>query len=71
MELEIAYLRSKWGDTLPDMTWNLFVRPDAPVDVVTYQLAASLKCIKDMEIANDFNSFVLALVDNRPRIAKK
>ena len=69
--LEVAYHRSRWGDALPDMTWNLFVKPDAPVDTVVYQIAASLKSMTNMTIAEGFNSFVIALVDNRPKIAKK
>ena len=71
VELEVAYLRSKWGDAVSDLTWNLFVKPDAPVDTVVYQIASSLKSISNKEIANDFNSFALALVDNRPQISKK
>ena len=71
MELEVTYLRSRYGDAVPNMTWNLFVKSDALMDNFVYQIAASLKSISNMTIADEYNSFVIALVDNRPNIAKK
>ena len=71
VELDVGYLTSSTGDSVEDMQWNLFVNPEATVDTVTYQLAASLKSITNREISDKFNSFVLALLDNRPLIATK
>ena len=71
VELDVGYLTSSTGDSVEDMQWNLFVNPDASVDVVSYQLAACLKSITNMEISDKFNSFVLALLDNRPHISTK
>ena len=67
----MGYLTSSTGDSVEDMQWNLFVNPEATVDTVTYQLAASLKSITNREISDKFNSFVLALLDNRPLISTK
>ena len=71
MELDISYLRSQFGDAVEDMTWNLFVKPDATVDTFVYQVAATLKSISNHEIAKEFNSFALSLVDNRPLIGNR
>ena len=71
VELDVSFLTSSTGDSVDDMQWNLFVNPDATVDVVTYQLAACLKSITNRQISDKFNSFALALLDNRPHIATK
>jgi len=43
----------------------------ATVDTLAYQLAASLKSLTNKTISEDYNSFVLALLDNRPHISIK
>ena len=71
VELDVGYLTSSTGDSVEDMQWNLFVKPDAPVDTVVYQLAACLKSLQNVMISDRYNSFVLALLDNRPQISSK
>ena len=66
VELQMEYLRSKGGDSVDDTLWNLVVKPDVTVDRFVHQLAASLRGMSNKNISNEFNSFAVALVDNRP-----
>ena len=65
MELDLSYLRSQSGDSVQDMRWNLLVKPDAPVIRVIQQISALIKSMTNKTISNDFNSYVMALMDNR------
>ena len=71
VELEIGYLRTQDGDSVDNMRWNLLVKPNASAFRVFSQITALLKCINNKKIPDEFNSFVLALEDNRPQIANK
>ena len=71
VELEVSYLRTHGGDSVPEMVWGLLVKPEAPVDRVTNHLAAGLKSMSNKTISNKFNSFLIALADNRPLITTR
>ena len=66
VEIQAEYLRTRSGDSVENMTWNLVVKPDATVERFVYQLSASLKAMVNKTISEQFNSFAIALVDNRP-----
>ena len=63
-ELHTDYLRTKGGDSIPPMIWNILIKPDATVDRVVYQLTAAIKSMTNKTISDKFNSFVLAIADN-------
>ena len=68
VELEVSYLRSQGGDSVGEMVWGLLVKSDATVDRVINHVAAGLKSLSNKTISDKFNSFVVALADNRPLI---
>ena len=71
VELEVNYLRTKYGDSVADLQWNLLVKPQASVDRIIYQIMAGLRAVTNRTIAPDFNLAAFALEDNRPIIAEK
>ena len=71
VELEVSYLRSSGGDSVPEMIWGLLVKPDAPVERVVSAIAAGLKSLSNKTVSDKFNSFILALADNRPLITTR
>ena len=71
VELEIAYLQAKTGNSLPEMEWALLIQPAAPVDRVMYQITAGLKAAVNKTISEDFNLAAFALLDNRPKMSIK
>ena len=71
VELDVGYLRTRQGDSVPDMKWNLLVKPGATVDRVTYQVMAALKSITNKVIPAAFNLAVFAIEDNRSAISEK
>ena len=71
VELEVSYLRSHGGDSVQEMDWALLVKSDAPVDRIISHLAAGMKCLSNKTIADKFNSFIVALADNRPLITTR
>ena len=71
MELEVSYLRSQGGDSVDEMLWGLLVKSDAPADRVIAHIAAGLKSMSNKTISDKFNSFIVALADNRPLITTR
>ena len=71
MELGVNYLRTRYGDSVADLQWNLLVKPQASVDRIVYQIMAGLRAAKNRTIAPDFNLATFAIEDNRPIIAEK
>ena len=53
------------------MIWGLLVKSDAPVERVINHLAAGMKSLTNRTISNKFNSFIVALADNRPLITTR
>ena len=71
VELEVSYLRSQGGDSVEEMIWGLLVKSEAPVDRVIAHIAAGLKCMSNKTISDNFNSFIVALADNRPLLTTR
>ena len=71
VELEVSYLRSQGGDSVDEMIWGLLVKSDASVDRVITHLAAGLKSMSNKTISDKFNSFIVALADNRPLLTTR
>ena len=71
VELEVSYLRSQGGDSVDEMVWGLLVKSDASVDGVISHLAAGMKSLSNKTISDKFNSFIVAIADNRPLIATR
>ena len=69
VDLDIAYLQAKRGDSIPNMNWALLVLPSAKVDQVTYQITAGLKSIINKTISTAFNLATFAIKDNRPKLS--
>ena len=67
----VEYLQARGGDSVDNMQWNLVVKPDATVDRFIYQISASLKSMENKTISDRFNSFALAIADNRPNITER
>ena len=70
MELDVTYLQSRDSEAVADMQWNLLVHPSTTVDSFNFQIAGALNYMDNKRISDDFNSFVMALMDNRPSIAE-
>ena len=71
VELTISYLRTRTGDSVPDMQWNLLVKPDASVDSVTHHVMSGVKSLTNREISDVFNTGIFAIEDNRALISNK
>ena len=67
----MSHLRSQGGDSVSEMIWGLLVKSDAPVERVINHLAAGMKSLTNRTISNKFNSFIVALADNRPLITTR
>ena len=70
VELGVSYLQSKDEQAVADMQWNLLVHPSTTVESFNFQVAGAINYMKNKRISDDFNSFVLALMDNRPSISE-
>ena len=71
VEMSVEYLQTRGGDSVDNMQWNLVVKPDATVDRFLYQISASLKSMSNKTIADNFNSFAVAIADNRPNVSER
>ena len=71
VELNTTYLHTREGQAAADMQWNLLVHPSTTLESFGFQIAGALKYMSNKRISDDFNSFVLALMDNRPSIAER
>ena len=56
---------------MDEMIWGLLVKSDASVDRVIAHLAAGLKSMSNKTISDKFNSFIVALADNRPLLTTR
>ena len=69
VDLDVAFLQARSGDSVSNMEWALLVQPSAKVDRVMYQIMAGLKAIVNQPIPDAFNLATFAIKDNRPQLS--
>ena len=70
VDLGVTYLHTREGQAIADMQWNMLVHPETTVESMNFQIAGAMNYLTNKTIAPEFNSFALALMDNRPGIAE-